>query len=232
MSECFTMDSLLERLRSLADDRYRAFNESLIPTARGSSIGVRLPMLRKIAKELLKENPEGFLDASLGSSVHEIRLLHAIVLARARFPLSERLERLRAFVPTLDNWSVCDVLCGDWKPVEAELDPLLAIVSEYMASQREFEVRFSAVMLMLYYRSVCPDEVFRRYAAFRHDGYYAQMAVAWGISYLFVDYRDRTLRFLSEDALDRFTHNKAIQKIIESDRVVEADKRLLRTLRR
>lgn len=228
----YSMDLLLERLRALADERYRDFNEALTPGARGTSLGVRLPALRKIAKELLKEDPVSFLDASLDSRIHELRLLHAIVLARAKLPLSERHERLRAFVPTLDNWAVCDVLCSDWKPGEAELAPLLAIVTGYMASDREFEVRFGAVMLMLYYRNVCPDEVFRQYAGFRHDGYYAQMAVAWGISYLFVDHRERTLRFLREDTLDRFTHNKAIQKITESNRVSGADKQLLRTLRR
>ena len=164
---------------------------------------------------------------SLSSGVYEINLLHAMVLCKSQ----DSFGRLRAFVPTIDNWAVCDTLCNDLKPSPSE--EWLRFLLPYAESEREYECHFGCVMLMLYFRSdEYVDAVFDVYSRFRHEGYYARMGVAWGLSYLFVDQRERTLSFLRNSALDRFTHNKAIQKCIESYRISAEDKQLLRTLRR
>lgn len=229
----FPMEVLIEQLRGLADEKYRMFNEGLTPGTEGRSLGVRMPALRKVAKQILKSDPEGFLDASLQSALQEIRMLHVIVLSREKTDAARRLERICACVPRLDNWAVCDTLCSDLKPDDVLKSLLLPRLRIWAQSPREFESRFAYVMLMLYYRDPAHiDETFRLYAAFRHEGYYARMGAAWGLSFLFVDWPERTLELLRTDALDRFTHNKAIQKIIESYRVPDADKELLRTLRR
>lgn len=181
----------------------------------------------------MADDPEAFLNLSLNSDVHELDLLHAIVLSKADFTAPQRLRRLRDFVPTIGNWAVCDLLCNDLKPSGAFRDALLPLLREYARSDSEFEVRFAYVMLMLYYRDAAHiDETFRLYEEFRHDGYYARMGVAWGMSFLYVDYPERTVQLLNSLSLDPFTHNKSIQKIIESLRVEDADKQFLRTLRR
>lgn len=124
---------------------------------------------------------------------------------------------LKAFVPAIGNWAVCDVLCADLKPKPGELGELAAFLESCIATGEEFQVRFGYVARMLYYRGDdWIDETFRLFAAFHHEGYYARMGAAWGISMLFLCQRERTLRFLETDSLDRFTHNKAIQKTIES----------------
>lgn len=229
----YPIDALLGQLRALADEKYRAFNESLTPGAEGRSFGVRMPALRKVARQILRKDPFGFLDASLQKPVHEISLLHAIVLSKADCPAEQRIARLRAFVPAIDNWAVCDLLCNDLKPAGSLLEDLLPFLKECIGSGREFEVRFGYVMLMLYYRSPeYIDETFRLYAAFSHEGYYARMGAAWGISFLYVDYPKRTLEFLRTDSLDRFTHNKAIRKCIESYRIPDEEKQRLKTLLR
>lgn len=229
----YPIDALTGQLRSLADEKYRAFNESLTPGAEGTSLGVRMPALRKVARQIMKDDPSAFLDASLNSPVHEINLLHAIVLAKEDCSIETKLARIRDFVPTISNWAVCDVFCNDLKPAGKFLDALLPLLREYARSESEFEVRFAYVMLMLYYRGaayIC--ETFRIYAAFRHDGYYAKMGAAWGISYLYVDYPAQTVEFLMHDSLDDFTHNKAIRKCIESLRVSAEEKQRLRALLR
>lgn len=229
----YPLDALLERLHALADEKYRTFNESLTPGAEGTSIGVRMPALRKVAKQILKDDASSFLDASLCSTIHEIRLLHGMVLAKEKADLDQRLARIRAFVPTIDNWAVCDVFCNDLKPSEPLKEALLPMLREWAQCKGEFEVRFAYVMLMLYYRGEAHiDETFLLYSTFRHEGYYARMGVAWGLSYLYVDYPDLTLEFLRTDALDRFTHNKAIQKCTESYRITDEEKQRLRALRR
>ena len=227
------LQPLLNELSARADERYRRFNESLTPGTENRSIGVRMPVLRAMARTILRKDPEGFLDASLTSDVHELRLLHAIVLAQYKCSFETRLMRLAAFVPTIDNWAVCDTLCNDLKPLPEHLDDLLGFLRRCLSSGREFEVRFGYVMLMLYYHDDDRiNETLRLYADFRHEGYYAQMGAAWGLSMLFVFQREQTLHFLQTDALDRFTHNTAIRKCVESRQITDSDKRLLRTLRR
>lgn len=222
---------LMDELQSLSEAGMRAFNEKLIPETRKRILGVRTPELRRLARQILRDNAEDFLDASLGSDVHEISLLHGMVLAGARRRLSEPLARLRAFIPTMDSWATCDLLCGDWKASPAEIEALEPMLNACFFSDAEFECRFGAVMRMLYDQAR-PDSVLALYACFRHEGYYARMGVAWGLSCLFVAHRDRTLAFLQSDSLDDFTHNKAIQKCVESRRVSDGDKQLLRALRR
>ena len=229
----YDLHPLLRELEARADERYRSFNESLTPGAENRSIGVRMPVLRATARAILRDDPEDFLTASLNSGVHELRLLHAIVLAQYKCAFEDRIARLAAFVPTIDNWAVCDTLCNDLKPRPEQLDALLDFIRECLNSGREFEVRFGCVMLMLYYHGDDRiDETLRLYAGFRHDGYYARMGAAWGLSMLFVFQRAQTLHFLQTDALDRFTHNTAIRKCIESRQIADSDKQLLRALRR
>ena len=229
----YDLHPLLRELEARADERYRSFNESLTPGAENRSIGVRMPVLRATARAILRDDPEDFLTASLNSGVHELRLLHAIVLAQYKCSFEDRIARLAAFVPTIDNWAVCDTLCNDLKPRPEQLDALLDFIRECLNSGREFEVRFGCVMLMLYYHGDDRiDETLRLYAGFRHDGYYARMGAAWGLSMLFVFQRAQTLHLLQTDALDRFTHNTAIRKCIESRQIADSDKRLLRALRR
>lgn len=229
----YDLQPLLCELEAHADEHYRCFNESLTPGVENRSIGVRMPALRAMVRTILREDPEGFLDASLNSDVHELCLLHAIVLAQYKCPFEDRIARLAAFVPTIDNWAVCDTLCNDLKPRPEQLDALLDFIRRCLNSGREFEVRFGCVMLMLYYHDDDRiDETLRLYAGFRHDGYYAQMGVAWGLSMLFVFQRAQTLSFLQTDVLDPFTHNTAIRKCIESRQIDASDKQLLRALRR
>ena len=228
----YDLTTLTERLRALSDEQYRSFNESLTPGIEGRSFGVRMPALRALSRELRQDAP-AFLDATLHSDVHELELLHALVLAQMEAPLPARIERLRAFVPALSNWAVCDVLCSDLKPACDALPAYWELIEGFSRSPREVEVRFALVMLMLYFHGDSwIDRTLDIYARFSHEGYYARMGAAWGLSMLFVRQREKTLRLLKTDALDAFTHNKAIQKCIESRQISTEDKQLLRALRR
>ena len=227
------LDGLISELRTFSDEKYRTFNEGLTPGIEGKSLGVRMPKLRSISHMLLKKDPHAFLHAAEACDIHEIRLLCAILIARGKMTVDERRDHLCRFVPSIDNWAVCDLLCCDMKLAIGELAEYYSLLSRFAASDREFEVRFALVMLMMYYHG---EEWFDRtlaiYTDFRHNGYYARMGAAWGLSMLFVRQRERVLRFLETDTLDSFTHNKAIQKCIESRQVSPEDKELLRSLRR
>ena len=232
-STVFDLQSLLSRLEALGEEKYRRFNEGLIPGAENTSLGVRLPALRAIARELLRQNWRGFLDVSADHPIHEIRMLHGMVLGGAKCDIDEKLQRADAFLPQVSNWAICDTFCASFKPRPAEMAPLFDFVRLCAASDAEFRKRFGLVMMMNYFRDdPWIDRVLEAYRAFSHDGYYARMGAAWGLATLFAFHRDQVLALIQENRLDDFTHNMAIRKMIESYRVSDGDKQMLRALRR
>ena len=138
-------DILLERLRRESDERYRVFNESLIPGTE-RTYGVRAPALRKIAKELLQGDWRAFLSLVRAGS-HEERLLQGMVCAGAKCSLDEKLTLLHTFLPRINNWAVCDTTAGACKWKEADLPAVWDFFAPCLQSQQEFEVRFAVVQL-------------------------------------------------------------------------------------
>ncbi len=229
----YDIDALIRRLEALASPDYRAFSEGLIPGAENTSLGVRFPQMRSIAREIRKGDWRGFLESSRDATLFELKSLHGIVLGSAKCDIEEKIRLADAFLPYVDNWSVCDTLCSSFKPRADERGPLFDFVEACAASPAEFRKRFGLVMMMDYYRDdPYAERVMAAYRRFRHEGYYARMGAAWGLATLFLFQRDRVLEILRDGVLDDFTHGKAIQKIRESYRVSEADKALAAGLRR
>lgn len=143
------------------------------------------------------------------------------------------MEHLGTFIPKIDNWAVCDVTCGSLKSAAKNREAYWAFLAPYLASKREFEVRFAVVLLLSHF--IAPEWIGRVLAVLAdisQEGYYVKMAVAWAISVCFVKFREETLLLLENGVLDDFTQNKAIQKCCESFRVSDSDKALLRGMKR
>lgn len=220
-------------LREMADEKYREFHGGLIPGVETVFYGVRVPALRKLARQLAKEDWRGFVELTKDSSTYEFNMLCGMVCALAKCDFEEKLEYVEKFIPSINNWAVCDIVCGDLKAVKDNREKMYEFIKPYLESQEEYEVRFAVVILMQYF--VTEDyvkDVLKIYDSIRHEGYYVKMAVAWGISVCFVKYRDITLDYLHSCKLDDFTYNKSVQKIIESLRVSREDKKMLRGMRR
>ena len=160
-------------------------------------------------------------------------MLQGLVIAGMRCPEAERMEYLGAFVPKIDNWAVCDVTCGSLKSAAKNREAYWAFLTPYLASEREYEVRFAVVLLLSHF--IVPEWIGRVLAVLAdvsQEGYYVKMAVAWALSVCFVKFREETLLLLENGVLDDFTQNKAIQKCCESFRVSDSDKALLRGMKR
>ena len=230
----YDLSPLLDRLEALRDEKYAAFNASLVAGAATVAMGVRMPMLRAIAREIVRSDDwRDFLEASREHGVYEIRMLHAMALGGAKCPIEGKLGLIDAFLPFVDNWAVCDGLCSSLKPKKADRDALFRFVLACAESELEFRKRFGLVMMMAHYREEpYLHQVMAAYRAFHHEGYYARMGAAWGLATLWLFARDDALAILRDDLWDDFTHNKAIQKLRESYRVSEADKALALSLRR
>lgn len=195
-------------------------------------MGVRIPELRKLAKEICKDDFESFLEKSNTVQFEELTL-RGLVIAQAKMPLNDRWIYLDKYVPQINNWATCDVVCSTFKPKPRELADYWQYISKYQSSIAEYEIRFLVVMLMDYFLvDEYIDQVLAIVNNIKTDKYYAEMAIAWLIATAFVKQRDKTLTFLKANQLSDFTQNKAIQKIRESYRVQPEDKAKLLQLKR
>lgn len=228
----FGYDSLLAQLKTYAEPGYAEFMKKLTPGA-GNVYGVRIPTLRRMAKAITKQNWKGFLHAARDSSFEE-QMLRGMVIAHAPCPIEEKLALASDFIPSISNWAVCDGFCSDFKAAANHRAMAREFLNRYLASDREFELRFAIVMLLCYFvTDEYIDDTLAVLINIRHDGYYVKMAVAWAISVCFVKQREKTLPLIESHAIkDGFTHNKALQKIIESYRVSAQDKVRIKSLKR
>ncbi len=219
-------------ISELADKKYRDFHSSLCKTSECEILGVRLPLLRQTAKEILKENPESFVK-NIKCKYYEEVMLKALVIAGIKKPFSEKLSVIEAFIPEIDNWAVCDTFCSSLKPKKNELDEVYAFVKKHIFGSYEYEIRTAAVLGMNYLvTEKYIDELLKMYSKTDCSYYYTSMAVAWALSVCFVKFRDKTLKYLESCNLDAETYKRTVQKISDSFRVTKEDKKLVKELKR
>lgn len=224
-------ETILQRLFALQDTEYQRFQSKLLPTVEPRRvIGVRTPALRALAKELGgREDTGAFLDA-LPHEYFEENQLHAFLISALR-DYAAAVAAVDAFLPYVDNWATCDQMLP--KVFRKHRAALLHAIERWLDAAHPYTVRFGVGMLMQHYL----DEDFRaeypaRVAALRSGEYYVDMMRAWYFATALAKQYDAALPYLEQRRLDPWTHNKAIQKAIESYRVPEEAKAYLRTLRR
>lgn len=223
--------ALLNKLNELADEKYKAFHERLVPGIENVK-GVKSPEIKKLAKEIAKTDPEGYLEIARHDTYEEI-MIHGSLLGFLKMPIEQRLKYFEDFTVYVTNWAVCDLTCSNFKFKDSEALPVYDFAVEYIKSEEEYKIRIGAVLLMDYFvKEDYIDEVLKHYDNVVSDKYYVNMAIAWGISLCFIKFREKTLAFLKITKLDNFTYNKALQKIIESSRVSLEDKDLMRSMKR
>ena len=223
-------EALQARIRSLADPAYQAFQQKLVPDVT-NLLGVRVPTLRILARELARGDWRGYLEAARHDTYEET-MLQGLVLGYAKMEPDELFLRLAAFVPHIDNWAVCDVTCGGLRAVGKCQEQALNFLTPYLDAPREFDVRFGVVMLMDYFIDAAHiDRVLEWLAAVHHEGYYVKMAVAWALSVCFVKFPQQTGVLLKSGRLDEQTLRMAAQKLLDSSRVGADVKEKIRTWR-
>ncbi|MBG9791364.1 DNA alkylation repair protein [Paenibacillus dendritiformis] len=219
------------QIMALAEEKYRQFSASLIPNI-NNVVGVRLPELRKLARTIAKGDWRTYL-AQADSDYFEEVMLQGMVIGCAKADVEEILRHVAAFVPKIDNWSVCDSFCSGLKIASSHKERTWEFIQPYLASDKEYEIRFGVVMLLNYYADEdYIHQVLERLDRIKHEGYYVKMAVAWAVSICFVKLPDITMGYLRGNSLDDFTYNKALQKITESYRVDPGTKALIRSMKR
>lgn len=220
------------QLLELAEPSYQEFSSRLLPGTT-NILGVRLPILRKIAKQIAKENWREFLKQNDEVYFEEVMLKGMVIGYTKDASVSEIIQYIKKFVPKIDNWSVCDSFCSGLKITKKHQQQFWPMITSYLSSDNEFEVRFGIVMMLTYYvdnRYI--SDVLNHLENVAHSGYYVRMAIAWAISVCYVQYPNLTLSYLKESQLDTFTYNKALQKICESLKSDQKTKELMKQLKR
>ncbi len=224
------LKTIQEKLFSLQDEKYRDFQAKLIPGYDASTmIGVRTPELKKLAKEMVKnEGIQEFL-SDLPHKYFDENQLHAFIISEIK-DYEKCMAEVEIFLPYVDNWATCDQLSP--KVFKKHTEKLLVKIKEWMTSDKTYTVRFGIGMLMQYFlddrfKTEYPEAV----AKIRSEEYYINMMIAWYFATALAKQYEAVLPFIEKRSLDKWTHNKAIQKAVESCRVSDDRKAYLRTLK-
>lgn len=224
------MTELQKQLFELQDLDYREFHSKLIPTVdKEKIIGIRTPQLRKFAKEFAKsKDKENFLD-SLPHTYYEEDNLHSFLLEMEK-DYDILVERIEKFLPHVDNWATCDMMRP--KVFKKHLPELFERVEVWLESEHTYTIRYGIGMLLSFYL----DEDFDKkhlemVAQIRSEEYYVNMMIAWYFATALAKQWDETIPYIEGKVLDKWVHNKTIQKAIESYRITKEQKEYLRTWR-
>ena len=223
-------EKVQKELFVLQDLKYRDFHARLIPSVdKEKVIGIRTPALRAYAKEFgKKEEAKQFLEI-LPHQYYEENNLHGLLIEQMK-EYEKCVEEVERFLPYIDNWATCDMIA--LRTVKNHLDIFIQEVCRWIASDHPYIVRFGIGMLMRYYL----DEQFKpeypkKVAEVKSDEYYVNMMRAWYFATALAKQYDQIIPYLEKKRLDTWTHNKTIQKAIESYRITPEQKIYLRTLR-
>ena len=211
------IEEIKQKLNELRTIKTQNFSKKLIPNSL-PILGCKFPDLRKLAKEICKGDVQSFL-TEYDASSFELQLLYAYVISTAKMQIEERILYLRNFVPTIQDWAVCDGLISSLKCTKKYPKEMLEFILEYQLSHQEFEVRFLAEMLMAYYLT---DEsvnmAIEIILSLDISVYYAKMGVAWFIATLMIHYKEKAFKLLKKIE-DPVTINLAIRKVRDSYRI-------------
>lgn len=226
-----TDEKIRERLNSLAEADYKKFNDRIIPTSM-QTLGVRLPALKKFAKELARDRCAEEYLRSAGPESYEEVLLYGLTLGACKLPLDDVFAYFDPLVEKFDNWAHVDCTVGAMKIFSKHREKVLEHFSPLECTDGEFTKRTFVIILLSYYiDEKYIDTVLERLKAVPKGQYYVDMAVAWALSVCFVKFWDKTLAVFDRETFGEFVFKKTISKCVDSFRISADKKEILKQMR-
>ncbi|MBR0455665.1 MAG: DNA alkylation repair protein [Firmicutes bacterium] len=225
-----TIEEIRQELFSLQDKEYKAFQVKLIPTVDPETvIGTRTPALRAYAKSLVKSGDTDEFLAELPHSYFDENQLHAFILSEIK-DMERCFDEVERFLPYVDNWATCDQLSP--KVFKKNRERLLLHIRRWITSEEVYTIRFAIGMLMQHFLDEEFDKEYPEMVAeVWSEEYYVNMMIAWYFATALAKQYNAIIPYLEEQRLEAWTHNKAIQKAIESRRITQEQKEYLRSLK-
>ena len=224
------MNKIIEDLLKFQDNKYKEFQSKLIPTSNVDTfIGVRTPELRNYAKDLIKTNSYKDFINELPHKYFDENQLHAFIISELK-DYDECIKNINIFLPYVDNWATCDQMSP--KIFKKNKDRLIIEINKWIKSSKTYTIRFGIGMLMQYYL----DEGFKKdylklVSKIKSKEYYVNMMIAWYFATALAKQYKDTIPYIENKVLDPWTHNKTIQKALESNRITKEQKEYLRELK-
>lgn len=224
------MTEIQQRLFALQDAGYRDFHAALMPTVdKALVIGVRMPALRALAKELKGTELAADFMAALPHKYYEENNLHAALIGHIR-DFDACIAAVERFLPYVDNWATCDMM--NPKALTKDKAALLERIRLWLQSGHTYTVRFGMEMLMNHFL----EEDFREeypalVASVQSEEYYVRMMQAWYFATALAKQYEAAVTYLEQRRLGAWVHNKTIQKARESFRVSQEQKEYLKSLK-
>lgn len=210
------MDDFYEKLYSLQDLKYKEFHQKLI---KKEIIGIRTPKLKEIAKKISKHNYIEYIN-NCKHRYYEDTIIHGLIITYLNIDFNEIIALFDDFIPYIDNWATCDIVVSNFKIFKKNKEIGYKKIFEYVNSNNEFEIRVGLVLLLNYYiEPKYLNKIFAICDGIKNKEYYCEMAIAWLISICYIKYPNETYKYLLNNKLDKWTYNKTISKIVESNRV-------------
>ena len=222
--------NIREKLFEFSDKKYACFSAKLTPgVEKDRFIGVRVPVLRNFAKELQKAGGYGDFLNSLPHYYFDENMLHGLLISQMK-DYDTAIAQTEKFLPFVDNWAVCDIM--NPKVFGKNKDKLIGNIKTWIKSEKTYTCRFGIGMLMSYFLDDgFKGEYIKIVSDVKSDEYYVKMMVAWFFATALSKQWEAVIPYIENKVLDDFTHNKAIQKSIESRRITEEQKNYLKTLK-
>lgn len=220
--------TLINKLYKNKEEKYKQFHSKLVKDNNIEIIGIRTPELKKIAKEISKNDYKSFIKNNTHKTYEECTL-HGLVLGYIKIEEKDLLKRIDEFIPYINNWATNDLTVSNLKTFK-NID--IEKIYKYINSNNPWEIRFGLTLLLNYYITKDNlDKIFDICNSITNTHYYVEMANAWLISICFIKFPNETLKYLKKCKLNKFTKNKAISKIRDSYRVSKTDKEEVKKLR-
>lgn len=225
------MNTIREELFKLQDKKYKDFQAKLIPNIDiNSLIGVRTPELKNLAKRMVKENNYSSFLNDLPHKYFDENQLHAFIISEIK-NYDECINYINKFLPFVDNWATCDQMSP--KVFKKHKDDLIKYIKKWIKSKKTYTIRFGIGMLMQYYLdNEFKIEYLDLVCNIKSEEYYVNMMKAWFFATSLAKKYDETIKIIENNILDKWTHNKTIQKSIESYRITADEKEYLKGLKR
>ncbi len=225
------MNKILEEIILNKDEGYKDFHSRLVPNI-DNILGLRGPLAKQIAKKYANTDTGNDFLHSLPHKYYDESLVHGYMLGYLKSDTDALKSRIIDFLPYVDNWAVCDTTVCGLKKFFKNPDSVSDFIFSCLKSDKAYTVRFGLVSLLSYYiNDKYIDRVIESTLKIKSDEYYIKMAIAWLYSVCLVKQYDKAIKVIENKLLDKWTHNKAIQKSIESFRITKEQKEYLRTLK-
>lgn len=220
----------LEYLYSLKDLKFKEFSTKIIVD--DTLIGVRTPLLKSISKKIFKGNYKEFL-CICKPKTYEEKLIYGLIIGNIKDFNEETIKYVNKYSKMINNWALCDLFCSNVKFVKNNKEEVYRYILDNISNDNLWIRRLCFVLLLNYYiEPKYIDNIFKLCDTYNTNDYYVEMSVSWLISMCYVKEKDKTIKYLNSNKLNDFTYNKAIQKIIESKRVINEEKDELRNKKR